>query len=68
MAIIIPFKTRQQLETENAVKVMREWEAHLEWEEANWHHVIETETEKEEEQSLSQEEIEWLHEWMGEEK
>jgi len=62
MAIIIPFKTRQQLETENAVKVMREWEAHLEWEEANWHHVIERETE---EQSLSQEEIEWLNEWVG---
>lgn len=26
MAEIIPFKTRQQLETEKAVKVMREWE------------------------------------------
>ena len=65
MAIIIPFKTRQQLETEKAVKVMREWEAHLEWEKANWHRVIERETE---EQSLSQEEIEWLNEWVGEEK
>jgi len=65
MAIIIPFKTRQQLETENAVKVMREWENHLGWEEANWHHVIAKEPE---EQSLSQEEIEWLNEWLGEEK
>ena len=27
MEIIIIFKTRQQLETENAVKVMREWES-----------------------------------------
>ena len=63
MAKIIPFKTRQQLETEKAVKVMREWEAHLELEEANWHRVIEKETE---EQSLSQEEIEWLNEWVKE--
>ncbi|MCZ2259761.1 hypothetical protein [Sporosarcina sp. G11-34] len=65
MAVIIPFKTRHQLETEKAVKVMRDWEAHLEWEEANWHHVIETETEG---QSLSLEEIEWLNDWVGEEK
>ena len=65
MAIIIPFKTRQQLGIENAVKVMSEWEAHLEWEEANWNHVIVRETE---EQALSQEEIEWLNEWVGEEK
>jgi hypothetical protein len=36
---IIPFKTRQQLKTEKAVKVMREWEAHFEWEVENWHHV-----------------------------
>ncbi|PID14828.1 MULTISPECIES: hypothetical protein [unclassified Sporosarcina] len=64
MANIIPFKTRQQLETEKALKTMREWETHLEWEESNWHHVIEGETE--EEQSLSQEEIEWLNEWVGE--
>jgi hypothetical protein len=27
MAEIIPFKTRRQLETEKAVRVMREWEA-----------------------------------------
>ncbi|MCZ2258259.1 hypothetical protein [Sporosarcina sp. G11-34] len=65
MAKIIPFKTRQIFEPEKAVKVMREWETHLEWEEANWHHVIERETE---EQGLSQEEIEWLNEWVGEEK
>jgi hypothetical protein len=65
MAKIILFKTRQQLETEKAVKVMREWETHLEWEEANWHHVIERETE-EEEQNLSFEEIEWLNEWVKE--
>ena len=30
MAEITPFKTRQQLETEKTVKVMHEWEAHLE--------------------------------------
>lgn len=64
MAEIIPFKTRRKLETEKAVKVMREWEAHLEWEEANWHHVIERETE--EDQNLSLEEIEWLNEWVKE--
>lgn len=64
MAKIIPFKTKRQLETEKAVKVMREWEAHLEWEEANWHHVTEIETE--EEQNLSLEEIEWLNEWVKE--
>jgi len=64
MAKIIPFKTRQQLETENAVKVMREWEAHLEWEEANWHHVVDSETK--EEQSLQPKEIEWLNEWVKE--
>ena len=64
MAKIIPFKTRQQLETENAVKVMREWEAHLEWEEANWQKVVDRETEEE---GLSQEEIEWLNDWVGEE-
>ena len=44
MAEIIPFKTRQQLETEKAVKVLREWEAHLEWEEANWPNVVDSET------------------------
>lgn len=62
MGKIIRFKTKQQLETENAVKVIREWEVHLEWEEANWHHVIERETK--EEQNLQQEEIEWLNEWV----
>lgn len=62
MAKIITFKTRRQLEIEKAAKVVHEWEAHLEWEEANWHHVIEKEIE--EEQSLSLEEIEWLKEWI----
>ncbi|QUW23341.1 hypothetical protein JSQ81_07400 [Sporosarcina sp. Marseille-Q4063] len=62
MAIIIPFKTRQQLETENAVKVIREWETHLEWEEANWHHIVEKEVE--EELGLSQNDIDWLNEWV----
>ena len=33
-----------------------------EWEEANWHHVKERETE--EEQRLSLEEIEWLNGWV----
>jgi hypothetical protein len=62
MAKVIPFKNRQQLETEKAVKVLREWEAHLEWEEANWPNVVDRETK--EEQSLQQEEIEWLNEWV----
>ncbi len=65
MAIIIPFKTRQQLETENAVKVMREWEAHLEWEEANWQKVVDREVKEE---SLSKEEIKWLNDWVSEKK
>ena len=64
MAIIIPFKTRQQLETEKALNTMREWENHLEWEEANWHHVIESEAE--EKREISQIEIEWLNEWVKE--
>ena len=63
MAEIIPFKTRQQLEKEKAVKVIQEWESHLEWEEANWHNVVDRE--KEEEQNLQQEEIEWLTEWVN---
>ena len=46
MAEIIPFKTRQQLETEKAVKVIQEWESHLEWEEANWHHLEERKAEE----------------------
>ena len=41
------------------------WEAHLEWEEANWHYVIARE---EKEESLSQEEINWLNSWLSEEK
>ena len=32
--------------TEKAVKVIQEWESHLEWEEANWHHVEEREAEE----------------------
>ena len=39
MAKILPFKTRQQLETEKAVKVIEEWESHLKWEEANSHYL-----------------------------
>jgi len=62
MAEIIPFKTRRQLETEKAVRVMREWEAHLEWEEENWHNVVGREAK--EELNLQQEEIEWLNEWV----
>ena len=44
---------RQQLETERVVKVVREWEAHLEWEEANLQKVEEGEENKE--QPLSKE-------------
>ena len=60
MVKILPFKTRQQLETEKAVKVIEEWEFHLEWEEANSHHL----EEKEVEQGLSQDEIGWLNDWL----
>ena len=52
---IIPFKIRQQLEIEKVVKVIQEWESHLEWEEANWHHLEERDAA--EERSLSQDEI-----------
>jgi len=62
MAEIIRFKTKKQLETENAVRVIREWETHLEWEKANWHHVVDRD--EREEESLSQKEIEWLKEWV----
>ncbi|MFC5591589.1 hypothetical protein ACFPRA_22140 [Sporosarcina soli] len=63
MGKILPFKTRKQLETDKAVKVMREWEAYLEWEEANWHHIEERDV-LEKDQRISQEEIEWLNEWV----
>ena len=56
IAKIIPFKNRQQLEKEKAVKVIREWE------EVNWQLVEEREEEKE--RYLSQGEIEWLNEWV----
>ena len=49
MAIIIPFKTRQQLETEKAM--------------ANWQKVVDREVTEE---ILSQEEIKWLNDWVGE--
>lgn len=65
MVIIIPFKTRPRLETEKAVKVMRNWEAHLEGEEANWNNVFARE---EKEEPLSQEEVNWLNNWLSEEK
>ena len=54
MAKIYQFKTRQQLETDKAVKVIEEWEWHLEWEEANRHHL----EVKEAEESLPRDEIE----------
>ncbi len=41
---------------------MRKWEAHLGWEEANWHHVVDREPK--EKQSVQQEEIEWLNDWV----
>lgn len=65
MAVIIPFKNRQQLETESAVKVMREWEAYLELEEVNWQKVVDREVKEE---SLSQEEVDWLNDWAGKDK
>ena len=56
IAKIIPFKNRQKLEKEKAVKVIREQE------EVNWQLVEEREEEKE--RYLSQGEIEWLNEWV----
>ena len=49
---------------ETEVKVMQEWESHLEWEEANWHHL----KEREAEEGLSQDEIEWLNDWLKDDK
>ncbi len=63
MAIIIPFKTRQQLETEKAMETMQEWDRYLEWEDANWQKVVDREVTEE---ILSQEEIKWLNDWVGE--
>ncbi|WP_186673451.1 hypothetical protein [Sporosarcina sp. BP05] len=65
MAIIIPFKTRQQLETEKALNTMQEWDRHLEWEDANWRKVVDMEVKEE---SLSLEEIKWLNDWVDEKK
>jgi len=64
LAKIIPFKTRQQMKTENALKTMHEWEEYLEWEDANWQKA--EEKEEAEEQFLSNEEIEWLNSWVNE--
>jgi len=64
MANIISFKTRQQLETEKALKTMREWEEYLDWEDANWEKVGELEENKE--RLLSIEEIKWLTSWVNE--
>jgi hypothetical protein len=64
MAKILSFKTRQQLEIEKAVKVMQEWESHLEWEEVNRHHL----EGREAEEGLSQDEIEWLNDWLKDDK
>ncbi len=64
MAKILPVKTRQQLETDKAVKVIEEWGSHLEWEEANWHHL----EVKEAEEGLPRDEIERLNEWLQDDK
>ncbi|WP_252502783.1 hypothetical protein [Sporosarcina sp. Marseille-Q4943] len=61
MAEIIPFKTKQQIETEKAKKTIREWENYLEWEDANWHNVINRADEVTE---LSKEEKDWLNDWL----
>ena len=64
VAEIIPFKTRQQMKMENAMKIMHEWEGYLEWKDANWQKAEEKEVA--EEQFLSNEEIEWLNSWVNE--
>ena len=61
LAEIIPFKTKQQIETEKAIKTIREWENYLEWEEANWHNVI---NRAEDVTELSKEEMDWLNDWL----
>ena len=61
LAKIIPFKTKQQIETEKAKKTIREWENYLEWEDANWHNVINRADEVTE---LSKEESDWLNDWL----
>ncbi|MFS0688943.1 hypothetical protein AB1K89_06850 [Sporosarcina sp. 179-K 8C2 HS] len=61
MAEIIPFKTKRQIETEKAKKTIREWEDYLEWEDANWHNVI---NRAEDVTELSKEEMDWLNEWL----
>lgn len=62
MAKILPCKTSQQLET--AVLVMQEWEAHFEWEEVNWHHL----EKRGAEEGLSQDKLEWLYDWLQDDK
>ena len=64
MAIIISFKNRQQLETEKALKTMKEWDRYLKWEAANWQKV--EELKNAEEHKLSSIEIDWLNSWVNE--
>lgn len=61
LAKIIPFKTKQQIETEKAKKTIREWENYLEWEDANWHNVI---NRAEDVTEISKEEMDWLNDWL----
>ncbi|WP_252503083.1 hypothetical protein [Sporosarcina sp. Marseille-Q4943] len=61
MAEIIPFKTKQQLETEKARKAISDWEVYLKWEEANWHNIINKDEDK---VDLSKEEVAWLNDWL----
>lgn len=59
VAEIIPFKTKQQLQKEEVMKVILEWEAFVKWEESHL-----KASQKEIEQEISQEEIDWLNEWI----
>ncbi|MCM3711107.1 hypothetical protein [Sporosarcina luteola] len=59
MADIIPFKTKQQLQKEEAMQVIQEWEAFVKWEESHL-----KASQKEIEQEISQEEVDWLNKWI----
>ncbi len=57
----IPFKAKQQMETERTKKTIREWDNYLEWEDAKWHNVI---NKAEDVTELSKEEMNWLNDWL----
>lgn len=71
MAKVIPFRTREEWEAEKKQKIKDDWDAYIEWEEMTLKRVreeqaAENETESEGElDGISQEEMEWLIDWVG---